>query len=169
MSSSSSTNYSQYRGEETCKCGRRAVMRTSLTVKNPERRFLGCINYKKHNDCNFFVWVDPETCPRGLEYARRMQAIKDELERQVEELKMMNEGLKRGKEMVEEENDALVVKLADLTEMNINLIASNEALQAQIEGRKKFGKSFFLGENHSSGSPIVCCLCDWCACVKPLP
>ncbi|KAG5531779.1 hypothetical protein RHGRI_026411 [Rhododendron griersonianum] len=46
--------------------------------------------------------------------------------------------------MVEEENDALVVKLADLTEMNINLRTMNEALQAQIQAKKtrEFGTSF---------------------------
>ncbi|KAI8524730.1 hypothetical protein RHMOL_Rhmol13G0171500 [Rhododendron molle] len=86
MSSSSSytTNLSQYDGDERCRCGRRVVMQTSLTVKNPGRRFLGCINYKKENGCNFFVWIDPQTCPRGLEYAKIMQAKKEELEKQVE-------------------------------------------------------------------------------------
>ncbi|KAG5540676.1 hypothetical protein RHGRI_020789 [Rhododendron griersonianum] len=139
-SSSTSTNFCQYKGEERCECGRRVVMRTSLTVKNPGRRFLGCINYKKENDCNFFVWVDPETCPRGLEYAKIMQAKKDELERQVQELKMINEGLERGKQMVEEENDALVVKLADLTEMNINLRTMNEAKKTREFGTCFSGK-----------------------------
>ncbi|XP_058217634.1 uncharacterized protein At4g04775-like [Rhododendron vialii] len=137
MSSSSSTNinYSAYNGDEKCECGRRAVMRPSLTVKNPGRRFLGCINYKKRNGCNFFEWVDPETCPRGLEYAKIMQA-KKELERQVEKLKMINEGLETRNLMVEEENEALFVKIADLTEMNVNLAATNEALRAQIGTRK---------------------------------
>ncbi|KAG5542935.1 hypothetical protein RHGRI_015882 [Rhododendron griersonianum] len=97
-------------------------MRTSLTVKNPGRRFLGCMNYKEKNGCNFFVWIDPETCPRGLEYAKIMQAKKEELE--------------KGRQMVEEENDALVVKLADLTEMNVNLTTTIEAVNAQIGARK---------------------------------
>ncbi|KAI8553249.1 hypothetical protein RHMOL_Rhmol05G0001100 [Rhododendron molle] len=124
MSSSSSTNinYSPYNGDEKCECGRRAVMRPSLTVKNPGRRFLGCKNWKKRNGCNFFEWVDPETCPRGLEYAKIMQAKKEELERQ--------------DKMVEEENEALFVKIADLTEMNVNLANTNEALRAQIGTRK---------------------------------
>ncbi|KAG5542936.1 hypothetical protein RHGRI_015882 [Rhododendron griersonianum] len=111
-------------------------MRTSLTVKNPGRRFLGCMNYKEKNGCNFFVWIDPETCPRGLEYAKIMQAKKEELEKQVEVLKMKNERLERGRQMVEEENDALVVKLADLTEMNVNLTTTIEAVNAQIGARK---------------------------------
>ncbi|KAI8567588.1 hypothetical protein RHMOL_Rhmol02G0133500 [Rhododendron molle] len=82
-------------------------MRTSLTVKNPGRRFLGCLNYKKKNGCNFFVWVDPQTCERGLEYAKIMQAKKEELERGIQKL--------------EKENDALFVKLAELTEINVTL------------------------------------------------
>ncbi|KAG5515701.1 hypothetical protein RHGRI_036675 [Rhododendron griersonianum] len=147
MSSSSSytTNLSQYDGDERCRCGRRVVMQTSLTVKNPGRRFLGCRNYKKENGCNFFVWIDPETCPRALEYAKIMQAKKEELEKQVEEFKMVIERLERGRQMVEEENDALVVKLADLTEMNVNLTTTIEALNAQIGARKtrEIGPSYF--------------------------
>ncbi|KAI8538640.1 hypothetical protein RHMOL_Rhmol09G0119900 [Rhododendron molle] len=146
MSSSSSymTNLSQYDGDERCRCGRRVVMQTSLTVKNSGRRFLGCSKYKKENGCNFFVWIDPETCPRGLEYAKIMQAKKEQLEKQVEELKMINERLERGRQMVEEENDALVVKLADLTEMNVNLTTTIEALNAQIGARKttEIGRSY---------------------------
>ncbi|XP_058219718.1 uncharacterized protein LOC131330230 [Rhododendron vialii] len=120
-------------------------MQTSLTVKNPGRRFLGCINYKKENGCNFFVWIDPETCPRGLEYAKIMQAKKEELEKQIEELKMRTERLERGRQMVEEENDALVVKLADLTEMNVNLRTTIETLNAQIGAMKtrEIGPSYF--------------------------
>ncbi|KAG5522558.1 hypothetical protein RHGRI_034645 [Rhododendron griersonianum] len=130
MSSSSTytNNNSQYNGDEKCGCGRRVVMRTSLTTKNLGRRFLGCINYKQKNGCNFFVWIDPETCPRGVEYAKIMQAKKEALEGEVEELKMMIESLERGKQIMEVENEALVVKMADLTEENVNLTASNEAL-----------------------------------------
>ncbi|KAI8557919.1 hypothetical protein RHMOL_Rhmol04G0048100 [Rhododendron molle] len=32
------------------------------------------MNFKEKNGCNFFVWIDPEICPRGLEYAKIMQA-----------------------------------------------------------------------------------------------
>ncbi|KAI8565799.1 hypothetical protein RHMOL_Rhmol03G0289600 [Rhododendron molle] len=97
-------------------------MRTSLTVRNPGRRFLGCLNYKKRNGCNFFVWVDPQTCERGLEYAKIMQAKKEELESQIEDLKMMNIELGRGIKKLEEDNDALVVKLAELTEINVKFV-----------------------------------------------
>ncbi|KAI8572951.1 hypothetical protein RHMOL_Rhmol01G0241000 [Rhododendron molle] len=77
-------------------------MRPSLTVKNPGRR--------QHNGCNFFIWVDPPTCERGMEYAKIMQGKKEELERQIEDLKMVNRELGLGKQKLEEENDALVVK-----------------------------------------------------------
>ncbi|KAG5515271.1 hypothetical protein RHGRI_036345 [Rhododendron griersonianum] len=148
MSSSSSsytTNFSQYDGDERCRCGRRVMMQTSLTVKNPERRFLGCTKYKEKNGCNFFVWIDPETCPRGLEYAKIMQVKKEELEKQVEDLKMVTERLERGRKKVEEENDALFVKLAELTEMNVKLTTTIEALNAQIGARKtrEIGPNYF--------------------------
>ncbi|KAG5524081.1 hypothetical protein RHGRI_030922 [Rhododendron griersonianum] len=96
-------------------------MRPSLTVKNPGRRFLGCVNYKKNNGCNFFVWVDPPTCERGLEYAKIMQAKKEELERQIEDLKMMNNELGRGIQKLEKENDALFVKITESIEINVKL------------------------------------------------
>ncbi|XP_058179307.1 uncharacterized protein At4g04775-like [Rhododendron vialii] len=161
MSSSSSytTNLSQYDGDERCRCGWRVVMQTSLTVKNPGRRFLGCRKYKKENGCNFFVWIDPETCPRGLEYAKIMQAKKEELEKEVEEFKMIIERLERGRQMVEEENDALVVKLADLTEMNVNLTTTIEALNGQIGAMKtkEIGPSYF--RNIIVVVVIVCVIC----------
>ncbi|KAI8552016.1 hypothetical protein RHMOL_Rhmol06G0232400 [Rhododendron molle] len=150
MSSSSSytNNNSQYNGDEKCGCGRRVVMRTSLTTKNPGRRFLGCINYKQRNGCNFFVWIDPKTCSRGLEYAKIMQAKKEALEGEVEELKMKIESLERGKQIMEEENEALVVKMADLTEANVSL-------QAQIEVWKTEAKKSRLFRTCLRGKIIV--------------
>lgn len=58
-----------------------------------------------------------------------MQAKKEALDKEVEDLKI-------GKQMVEQENEALLCKLADLTEMNAQLLARNEALNAQIGGSK---------------------------------
>ncbi|KAG5552640.1 hypothetical protein RHGRI_010660 [Rhododendron griersonianum] len=74
-----------------------------------------------------------------------MQAKKEELEKQVEDLKMVIERLERGRKKVEEENDALVVKLAELTEMNVKLTTTIEALNAQIGARKtrEIGPSYF--------------------------
>ena len=49
--------------EQTC------VLRTSLSLYNFGRRFLGCSHYKVGPKCPFFVWVDNPTCPRGNEIA----------------------------------------------------------------------------------------------------
>ncbi|KAH7859841.1 hypothetical protein Vadar_006103 [Vaccinium darrowii] len=135
MSSSSSniTTSQVNEGLPICRCRRRVVIRRSLTVKNPGRRFLGCVNFKKENGCNFFEWVDEETCPSGLEYAKIMQAKKEALEREVEDLTI-------AKQMVEQENEALICKLADLTETNAHLAATIEALNARI-GATKSGQN----------------------------
>ena len=65
--SSSSGNFSGSCGhmcnEQTC------VLRTSLSLYNFGRRFLGCSRYKVGPKCPFFVWVDNLTCPRGNETA----------------------------------------------------------------------------------------------------
>ena len=65
--SSSSGNFSGSCGhmcnEQTC------VLRTSLSLYNFGRRFLGCSRYKVGPKCPFFVWVDNPTCPRGNEIA----------------------------------------------------------------------------------------------------
>ena len=65
--SSSSGNFSGSCGhmcnEQTC------VLRTSLSLYNFERRFLGCSRYKVGPKCLFFVWIDNPSCPRGNETA----------------------------------------------------------------------------------------------------
>ena len=45
------------------------VLRTSLSLYNFGRRFLGCSRYKVGPKCPFFVWVDNLTCPCGNETA----------------------------------------------------------------------------------------------------
>nr|XP_023891804.1 uncharacterized protein LOC112003818 [Quercus suber]XP_023892346.1 uncharacterized protein LOC112004351 [Quercus suber]XP_023920455.1 uncharacterized protein LOC112031985 [Quercus suber] len=69
--SSSSGNYSGSSGHmctyETC------VLRTSLTVDNFGRRFLGCSRYKVGPKCPFFRWIDNPTCMRGNEAAHLVQ------------------------------------------------------------------------------------------------
>ncbi|XP_061374475.1 uncharacterized protein At4g04775-like [Gastrolobium bilobum] len=45
-----------------CKCGRHNVVYTSKTIRNPNRSFFGCPNFKeKKPHCNFFTWVDDAT------------------------------------------------------------------------------------------------------------
>ena len=63
--SSSSGNFSGPSGhmcnEQTC------ILRTSLSLYNFGRRFLGCSHYKVGPMCPFFVWVDSPTCSYGNE------------------------------------------------------------------------------------------------------
>ena len=65
--SSSSDNFSGSFGhmcnKQTC------VLRTSLSLYNFGRRFLGCSRYKVGPKCPFFVWVDNLTYPHGNETA----------------------------------------------------------------------------------------------------
>ena len=49
--------------EQTC------VLRTSLSLYNFGRRFLGCSHYKVGPKCPFLIWIDNPTCPRGNEIA----------------------------------------------------------------------------------------------------
>ncbi|XP_061347950.1 uncharacterized protein At4g04775-like [Gastrolobium bilobum] len=45
-----------------CKCGRHNVVYTSKTIRNPNKSFFGCPNFKeKKPHCNFFTWVDDAT------------------------------------------------------------------------------------------------------------
>ena len=45
------------------------VLRTSLSLYNFGRRFLGCSLYKVGPNCPFFVWLDNPTYPCGNETA----------------------------------------------------------------------------------------------------
>ncbi|XP_061355712.1 uncharacterized protein At4g04775-like [Gastrolobium bilobum] len=49
-----------------CKCGRHNVVYTSKTIRNPNRAFFGCPNFKKSvrkrsHTATFFTWVDDAT------------------------------------------------------------------------------------------------------------
>ena len=62
-SGNSSGSYGHMCNEQTC------GLRTSLSLYNFGRRFLGCSRNKVGSKCPFFVWVDNLTCPRGNETA----------------------------------------------------------------------------------------------------
>ncbi|KAI8538805.1 hypothetical protein RHMOL_Rhmol02G0154800 [Rhododendron molle] len=70
---SNSSNLTQNWGDAYCDCGEKAPWRTSKINSYPGRRFLGCVNSEEENACNFFIWVDPPTCRRGLEYGRNLE------------------------------------------------------------------------------------------------
>ncbi|KAI8556063.1 hypothetical protein RHMOL_Rhmol05G0223600 [Rhododendron molle] len=121
-SSSYTSNYSRHNGDKRCGCGRKTTMRPSLIVKNSGRRFLGFVNYKIYQHAK-----------EGWNMLRSYkQKKKEELERQVEDLKMMNEELGRGKQQLEEENDAMFMKIAELTEINVKLAAQTGLRKTQM-------------------------------------
>ncbi|KAK9997846.1 hypothetical protein SO802_017449 [Lithocarpus litseifolius] len=81
MSSSSGT----YSGSNGHMCTYETyVLRTSLTVDNFGRRFLGCSRYKVGPKCPFFQWIDNPTCVRGNEAAhfvqQKMDLLRSELQ-----------------------------------------------------------------------------------------
>ena len=110
--SSSSGNFSGSCGhmcnEQTC------VLRTSLSLHNFGRRFLGCSRYKVGPKCPFFVWVDNPTCPRGNETAplaiekmsRLQSALQLANERERTALEMAEEARQMAEKALEEEAKA---------------------------------------------------------------
>ena len=110
--SSSSGNFSGSCGhmcnEQTC------VLRTSLSLYNFGRRFLGCSRYKVGPKCPFFIWVDNPTCPRGNEIAplalERMYGLQSALqlanEREMTALESAEEARQMTEKAFEEEAKA---------------------------------------------------------------
>ena len=110
--SSSSGNFSGSCGhmcnEQTC------VLRTSLSLYNFGKRFLGCSRYKVGPKCPFFVWVDNLTCHRGNETApldiEKMSKFQSALqlanERERTALEMAEEARQMAEKALEEEAKA---------------------------------------------------------------
>ena len=94
--------------EQTC------VLRTSLSLHNFGRRFLGCSRYKVGPKCHFFVWVDNPTCPRGTEIAhlalermsRLYSALQLDNERERIALETVEKARQMAKKALEEEAKA---------------------------------------------------------------
>ena len=113
--SSSSGNFSGSCGhmynEQTC------VLRTSLSLYNFRRRFLGCNRYKVGPKYPFFVWVDNPTCPRGNETAplalEKMSRLQNALqlanERERTALEMAEKALEEEAKAKEKERKARAV------------------------------------------------------------
>ena len=110
--SSSSGNFSGSCGhmcnEQTC------VLRTSLSLYNFGKRFLGCSRYKVGPKCPFFVWVDNPICPRGNEttplaiekMSRLQSALQLANERERTALEMAEEARQMAEKALEEETKA---------------------------------------------------------------
>ena len=94
--------------EQTC------VLRTSLSLYNFGRRFLGCSRYKVGLKCPFFVQVDNPTCPRENETTPLAQEKTSKLqsalqlanEREMPALEMAEEARQMAEKALEEEAKA---------------------------------------------------------------
>ncbi|XP_058181321.1 uncharacterized protein At4g04775-like [Rhododendron vialii] len=104
-----------------CGCGEKAPLRTSNTYANPRRRFLGCINYEETNACKFFIWVDPPTCARGLDYSRHLQE-------KIKELEKKEDKLERLTEVIEKDLEKMMKKMDKLMRINNELKKKNEVM-----------------------------------------
>ncbi|KAB1200228.1 hypothetical protein CJ030_MR4G007296 [Morella rubra] len=69
FSSSSACRDTRNCEAKVCRCGLKAVIKTSWIDLNPGRRFYSCALYGRQGQrqCGFFEWVDNETCLRGKE------------------------------------------------------------------------------------------------------
>ena len=48
--------------ERYCGCRRRCIILTSVTIKNPLRRFARCRMYESPKGCDYFEWIDDSLC-----------------------------------------------------------------------------------------------------------
>ena len=72
-----------------CHCGVDCEVVVCRNRKNAGRRFYGCSLFNDHkiqpdcvDTCNFFEWIDPPMCRRGVEYSLEMQAEVSRLEKE---------------------------------------------------------------------------------------
>ncbi|KAB1222372.1 hypothetical protein CJ030_MR2G005188 [Morella rubra] len=78
-----------------CGCDHPARLRTSLTNFNLRRRFYGCPMFgsKWQSGCNFFQWIDPLTCLRGMQVLppmlKKIKKLEDEAHKHKEKEKRM--------------------------------------------------------------------------------
>ncbi|KAI8552736.1 hypothetical protein RHMOL_Rhmol06G0289900 [Rhododendron molle] len=110
-----SNSYNSNWVDAYCGCGEKALLRTSNTYANPGRRFL------ETNACKFFVWVDPATCPRGLDYGRHVQEKIKELEKKEDKLERLNE-------VLEKDLQKMMKKMDKLMRINNELKKKNEVM-----------------------------------------
>ena len=101
-------SYGHMCNEQNC------VLRTSLSLYNFGRRFLGWSHYKVGSKCPFFVWVNNPTCPRenetiplALEKMSRLQsALQLANERERTALEIAEEARQMAEKALEEEAKA---------------------------------------------------------------
>ena len=102
MSTSSNCGPCSPESNIICNCGLRCKVATSMTLKNPMRRFVHCRRHGDHGSCDFFKWVDESLDERvrsmvvGLmlkneRMAARIHQLENQLDSQKRELSKMKE------------------------------------------------------------------------------
>ncbi|PWA88400.1 zinc finger, GRF-type [Artemisia annua] len=66
-----------------CDCGKQAIIKTSLTNKNPGRRFYYC------PACGFIGWADPPMCCQAVDVIPGLLRARNDLEEDLEEQLML--------------------------------------------------------------------------------
>ncbi|PWA80679.1 zinc finger, GRF-type [Artemisia annua] len=70
-----------------CSCSNVAIIKTSWTDQNLERRFSCCPNVG--SDCGTFRWIDPPMCQRSIEIILGLLRARNTLEEDIEEYLQM--------------------------------------------------------------------------------
>ncbi|CAA0815406.1 zinc ion binding [Striga hermonthica] len=142
----------------TCRHGDEAELLTSQTETNPARRFYRC-SHRNDEDCQYFVWLDPELPPyqKGcyLKLKSREKSLEEQLRcKQVME-KLLNERLEmkvKEMDMLKMDNNELEKKVERL-EMKVKemdmLKMKNDELEKKLKdtfekGRKEKKLLLFL-------------------------
>ncbi|KAB1224221.1 hypothetical protein CJ030_MR2G013763 [Morella rubra] len=104
--SSSSVTASGGLGLVLCDCGLIAPLKMTLIDFNPGRHFFGCAKWNekfKQESCNFFLWYDPSTCPRGMEVGPMLTKKIKALESDKSDLEIKNKRLMKNIKALESE------------------------------------------------------------------
>ncbi|GJT96912.1 zinc finger, GRF-type containing protein [Tanacetum coccineum] len=100
-----------------CWCGLLATCRTSWTMDNPARRFLGCPNYLDPNlNCNYFRWVDCELPNQW--YQRRMYLLHSNVRTVQNDLRVAQNILRAAQDDLRAAQDNLRAAQDELVQVN---------------------------------------------------
>ncbi|CAL1359038.1 unnamed protein product [Linum trigynum] len=93
-----------------CKCDSSAIVRTSRTANNPNRKFFGCPKWspgQPQKACRFFVWHDIQVAIENEK--QRYEVVMSDLKMEMARLRQQNETLQdRNNELQEEVAELLV-------------------------------------------------------------
>ena len=73
--------------ERMCRFGMRSMIITSMTKKNPIRRYAWCKRFDRPGGCEFFDWVDDSLCDRFRSTVVGLMNQNDALAAEKEQLK----------------------------------------------------------------------------------